>query len=200
MITLEQLAYIMPQSTGRNRQDFIAPLNDAMERYGILTPLRIAAFLAQLAHESGQLAYVRELWGPTAAQRRYEPPSDLAKRLGNTEPGDGARFRGRGLIQITGRTNYAACSAELFGAAGVLIDEPTLLEQPEHACTSAAWFWRSRGLNELADAGRASFKEITRRINGGWNGLLERELYYDRAMKLMRLGAPMSAPAEENHP
>lgn len=136
-----------------------------MALYGIDSPARQAAFIAQVGHESGRLVYVRELWGPTPVQRRYEGRKDL----GNTNPGDGFRYRGRGLIQVTGRTNYARCGAAL----GIdLVDAPALLERPDNAALSAAWFWTSRGLSELADTG--DFERITRRINGGLNGLNDR--------------------------
>ncbi len=194
MITADQLALIMPQAQAVRRRECLPSLNAAMEEFGILTAWRTAAFLAQIAHESGQLTFMAEIWGPTAQQRRYEPPSDLATRLGNSEPGDGLRFKGRGFLQITGRSNYAACSVALFGAAGVLLGRPELLEGADAAARSAGWFWSRRGLNELADAGRSGFKEITKRMNGGYNGLLERELFYDRALKALRLGAPAADP------
>ncbi|RQQ46044.1 glycoside hydrolase family 19 protein [Burkholderia stagnalis] len=138
------------------------PLSAAMARYGVSSSARQAAFLAQVGHESGGLVYVRELWGPTAAQSAYEGRGDL----GNTEPGDGRRFLGRGLIQITGRTNYAKVAAALDLP---LLDHPELLEVPVNAAGSAGLFWQTHGLNELADAG--DMTTITRRINGGLNGL-----------------------------
>lgn len=148
---------------------------------------RVAAFIAQIGHESGQLRYVRELWGPTAAQARYEGREDL----GNTTPGDGFRFRGRGLIQVTGRANYMECG-EALGLD--LISQPELLEQPEWAAKSAAWFWSTRGLNGLADAG--AFDKITRRINGGRNGLAERLDFYDRAKRVLAVVGFHSASTE----
>jgi putative chitinase len=126
---------------------------------------RVAAFIAQIGHESGQLVYLREIWGPTSAQKGYEGRADL----GNTVTGDGFKYRGRGLIQVTGRANYAACG-EALGLD--LINHPELLEQPQHACMSAAWFWATHGLNTLADADK--FETITRRINGGLNGQADR--------------------------
>lgn len=141
------------------------PLSAAMLLYDINTPVRQAAFIAQVGHESGRLVYVRELWGPTAQQAGYEGRLDL----GNTEAGDGFLFRGRGLIQITGRVNYAAAATAL----GLpLLTQPELLEEPDIAALSAAWFWNTHGLNALADAG--DFNTITRRINGGLNGLDDR--------------------------
>jgi putative chitinase len=157
----------MPNSISRIDQ-WIEPLNEAMAEYEINTPLRQAAFLAQIAHESGELRYVREI----ASGEAYEGRADL----GNTKAGDGKRFRGRGLIQVTGRANYEACGKAL----GLpLLDFPEMLELPTYAAKSAAWFWKSRGLNELADNG--SFKEITKKINGGYNGWTDRQKFYERA-------------------
>jgi putative chitinase len=147
-----------------------------MSRYGIVGTARVAAFIAQVGHESGQLRYVREIWGPTAQQAGYEGRSDL----GNTVKGDGSRYRGRGLIQVTGRSNYAACG-EALGLD--LINKPELLELPQNASMSAAWFWSTRGLNTLADQGE--FVKITRRINGGVNGLADRQALYEKALKVL---------------
>lgn len=107
-ITEQQLLQILPNA-GRQAGVFVTALNVAMSRYAIVTPLRIAAFIAQVDHESGQLRYVREIWGPTAQQAGYEGRADL----GNTVKGDGSKYRGRGLIQITGRANYVACGEAL---------------------------------------------------------------------------------------
>jgi putative chitinase len=141
------------------------PISAAMALWAIDSEARQAAFIAQIGHESGRLVYVRELWGPTPAQARYEGREDL----GNTQPGDGKRFMGRGLIQITGRANYVRAGQALDLP---LTDQPELLEQPSNAALSAAWFWNVHGLNELADAG--DFQTITRRINGGMNGYQDR--------------------------
>ena len=100
--------------------------------------------------------------------------------MGNPVVGDGSKYRGRGLIQITGRANYKACG-EALGLD--LINHPELLEKPQHACMSAAWFWSSRGLNTLADADK--FDTITRRINGGQNGAADRQALYARALEVM---------------
>jgi putative chitinase len=100
-----------------------------MQRFQIVGSKRVAAFVAQIGHESGQLRYFRVIWGPTPAQARYEGRADL----GNTVAGDGFKYRGRGLIQITGRANYAACGETL----GVdLVSQPELFEQPQFACMS----------------------------------------------------------------
>ena len=159
------------------RASAFAPwLDQAMHDYGIDTPARIAAFLAQIGHESGRLRHTRELWGPTPAQLRYEGRADL----GNTQPGDGPRFKGRGLIQITGRANYIMCGEAL---ALDLINHPELLEKPQHACMSAAWFWATNGLSTLADSGQ--FDKITQLINGGQNGAADRQALYARALKVL---------------
>ena len=174
-ITVQQLLQILPNA-GQVAGVFIPVLNTAMNRYQIVGPKRIAAFIAQIGHESGQLKYVKEIWGPTAAQVKYEGRKDL----GNTIAGDGSKYRGRGLIQITGRANYMACGE---GLGLDLIKQPELLETPQYACMSAAWFWATRGLNTLADAGQ--FGKITRRINGGQNGAADRQALYARALKVL---------------
>ena len=181
-LTLDALLRIMPNAGRERASGFLAPLNDAMLEFSIDTPTRQAAFLAQLAHESGSLRYVREL----ASGNAYNLRSDLgntrpealeaASRAGTTT---GAYYRGRGLIQITGYDNYAECSRALFGDTETLTHNPAILEGRELACRSAAWFWRSRGLNDLADAG--DFIRITRRINGGLNGISDRLTHYDLA-------------------
>lgn len=159
---------------------FVSHLNAAAERWQINTPQRLAAFLAQVGHESGHLRFTREIWGPTPAQERYDVRADL----GNTpeRDGDGKRYRGRGLIQITGAANYLRCSLVLFGDRR-LLTEPELLEQPEHAAQSAGWFWWNAGLNEMAD--RGDFEDITRRINGGLTGLAERRVLWERAKAVL---------------
>jgi putative chitinase len=136
-----------------------------MARHAIVNRLRIAAFIALIGHESGQLRYVREIWGPTAQQAGYEGRADPS----NTVEGDGAKYRGRGLIQITGGASYSACG-EALGRD--LLSEPELLELPQHAAMSAALFWSTKGLNTLVDQGY--FVKITRRINGRLTGLAYR--------------------------
>ena len=147
-----------------------------MAEFDISTNERKAAFLAQVGHESGGLRWTSELWGPTEAQRRYEGRVDL----GNTEPGDGYRFRGRGLLQTTGRNNYKRTG----DALGVdLIASPEKLADPEYAARSAAWFWDEHDLNELADAG--NFERITKKINGGLNGYAERVALHNAATEAL---------------
>ena len=178
-ITTQQLLQILPNA-GQSAGVFVSALNTAMNHYQIVGLKRVAAFIAQVGHESGQFRYVREL-GNDQYLSKYDTGS-LAKRLGNTPEadGDGQKYRGRGLIQITGRANYADCG-EALGLD--LVNHPELLEKPQHACMSAAWFWSSRGLSTLADAGK--FDTITRRINGGQNGAADRQALYARALKVL---------------
>jgi len=165
------LAQIMPYA--KAKAVLYAPLLDsAMRELDINTPARQASFLSQVGHESGQLRYVREL----ASGAAYEGRKDL----GNTQPGDGERYRGRGLIQITGRANYTAAMMALDVD---IVEHPELLETPVLACRSAAWFWKSHGLNELADAGDQV--KVTRRINGGTNGLADRLALFEVARRVL---------------
>lgn len=174
-ITEQQLLQILPNA-GRQAGVFVPVLNTAMVRFQIVGAKRVAAFIAQVGHESGQLRWVREIWGPTAQQAGYEGRADL----GNTVKGDGSKYRGRGLIQITGRANYAACG-EALGLD--LVNRPELLEQTQYAALSAAWFWSVNGLNTLADAG--DLKGVTLRINGGLNGQADRQALYGKALKVL---------------
>ena len=166
-LTLEQLQAICPLSSHKTLMKYVAPLNATFREFGIDTPEQQQRFLAQIAHESGGFFYVREL----ASGEAYEGRTDL----GNTEPGDGRKFRGRGLVQITGRANYSACSRALFGDDRLLVT-PDLLESPELATRSAGWFWDTHGLGAIED-----FEKLTRRINGGVNGLADRYAYLGRA-------------------
>lgn len=172
-ITWEQLKKIVPHAS-KNADVFVPHLNKTMERYEINTRPRIAMFIAQLAHESGSFRYTQEI----ASGAAYEGRKDL----GNTEPGDGKRFKGRGLIQCTGRDNYRACSKALFGN-DVLLTTPQLLETPQYACLSAGWYWEKRNLNIYADKG--AIKTVTVRINGGLNGYDDRKEFYERALGVL---------------
>ena len=154
---------------------------------------RLACFLAQIGHESGRLRYTREIWGPTSQQLRYEYGTPLARTLGNFQPGDGRRYMGRGLIQITGRMNYRIATARMravveeeYSQEGSPIEVPDFeaspadLERPLWAAMSAALYWRQRDLNSFAD--RHDFVTLTRRINGGINGLADRQALYGVAL------------------
>jgi putative chitinase len=158
---------------------YIPYINQAFGKFHIDTPKRQAAFIAQLAHESGGFNYVREI----ASGKAYDTGAK-AIALGNTPEadGDGQFYKGRGLIQITGRNNYKACSQGLFGDDR-LLTTPQLLETPENAVYSAAWFWKSNNLNKYADS--SDFAGLTKRINGGLNGFEDRKKYWAIATKLM---------------
>lgn len=182
MITIEQLKKIIPNA-GPRAGVFLVPLNDAMDEFGIDTPARKAAFLAQIAHESGSLRYTSEI----ASGSAYDGRADL----GNTKPEairissrngstPGKFWKGHGLIQITGFDNHLACG-EALGLD--LANHPLLLTDVIPACRSAAWYWYSHGLNALADAGH--FDKITRRINGGTNGAADRLAYFERAQEVL---------------
>lgn len=175
--------------------DTYAPhLAEGCEAYGINTPGRLAAFLAQVGHESGGFRYTREIWGPTPAQLTYEG----RKSLGNTEPGDGAKYKGHGLMQNTGRYNHAAVRDRLREKFGPSVPDfegiPELLEQPRWAALSACDYWDSRHLNQLAD--NNDFELITRRINGGTNGLADRLARWERAKKVLFADVQPTAPAD----
>ncbi len=204
-MTDEQLRAIMPHApTG-----FLGPLEASMAEFHIDTPLRQAAFLAQIAQESAQLSRLVESlnyseaallaqwpkhftaetarkYGRTAAHpANQEMVANLAyaERNGNGDvaSGDGWRYRGRGAIQITGKYNYDKCGRAL----GVdLVAHPELLADPMQACRSAAWFWARNGLNALAD--EEDVVGITRRVNGGLLGLDERMAYYHTALEVLK--------------
>lgn len=172
-MTPEQLAFVMQCPLERARR-WLPHILEAMALGQANTPTRQVDFLAQIGHESGGLQFTTELWGPTPAQLKYEGRADL----GNTQPGDGARFQGHGLIQVTGRANHAAARDRLrallptedvpdFEAA------PGQLAMPRWAALSAGEFWLRNGCNALSDAN--DFVRLTRRINGGENGLADRE-------------------------
>lgn len=171
MILLNDLIRLCPYTKAKQLEKFIGPLNVTMSEFEINNVGRETGFLAQIAHESGGFRYVREL----ASGEAYEGREDL----GNIKPGDGVRFKGRGLIQITGRANYRACAHAL----GVdLLRHPELLEQPLFAARSAGWFWASHDLNQLADVG--DFRRITKIINGGYKGMADRLAYLARAQEI----------------
>lgn len=168
--------------TAARAANWLGPIQQTCERFDIDTPQRVAAFLAQVGHESGGLQFVREIWGPTQAQARYEGRKDL----GNVQPGDGKRFMGRGIIQITGRSNYAQVRDGLRKVVdGVpdFIAEPVQLEMLPWAALSAGWFWDSRRLNAYADSG--DFITMTKRINGGLNGIEDRQRLLAAACKAL---------------
>lgn len=177
MITAKQLQSILGINAKLANlwQPYIAK---GLARCACTTTARKAAWLAQVGHESGCLRYTREVWGPTKQQLRYERPASLAKTLGNTQVGDGKRYMGRGLLQTTGRNNYRATGRKLaLLLPGIDVpdfeENPEKLELPEWAVMSAVVYWNSRNLNRFADSG--DFAELTRRVNGGYNGLAHRQ-------------------------
>lgn len=187
ILTLNQLKQIFPKTSDVIIERYRPHLNNWMNFYKIDTFARITCFLAQIGHESGGLIYAEEI----ASGRLYEGRTDL----GNTQVGDGVKFKGRGLIQITGRSNYAQLDKE-FGNIG-LIEDPSILKQPSYAVRSACWYWISRGLNDIADKPdnwtknylnktRTKFEWITIKINGGLNGLADRVAYWNRAKKALQ--------------
>lgn len=171
-MTKEQLKKIYIYATKSNIDKFYDILAEQMELAGINTILRQSAFLAQIGHESGQLRYVEEI----ASGQAYEGRKDL----GNTQVGDGKRFKGRGLIQITGRANYTAISKDLDYN---FVANPAALSEPLWAVRSAIWFWEKKKLNTWADI--PDFERITRIVNGGLNGYADRLHLYELAKKIL---------------
>jgi putative chitinase len=195
---------LMSIGTPAERADKWVPwLNMTMLTYEITTPQRQAMFLAQLAHESGSFRFVEENlnYSVEALQRvfkKYFPTDELAlmyarqpekianrvyaNRMGNGEEssGDGWKYRGRGIIQLTGKDNYAAFSLKANNNA---LLEPDLVAEPELAAMSAGWFWDTNGLNKLSDTG--DVRAVTRRINGGFNGLADREAKYNKLITIL---------------
>lgn len=188
--------------TPQGAEKWIDPLNKAMGRFEINTPARAAAFIAQVGHESSLLTHFLENLNYSAAgllsnfnrhfteaeaavyQRQPEKIANraYANRLGNgdEDSGDGWKYRGRGPIQITFHDNYAACEV---GISVDILDNPDLLLDPENGAASAAWYWKSHGCNELADVG--NFREITKAINGGYNGFDRRLALWGAAKKVI---------------
>jgi putative chitinase len=168
-LTVQQLAACMPGLHEPKLSQYLPLLVSAMTEGHIDTRLRIAAFLAQLGHESVDLKHFEEL----SSGQAYEGRSDL----GNHYQGDGKRFKGRGPIQLTGRVNYRMAGCAL----GIDLEgRPELAALPEHGFRIAVWFWATRGLNSYADA--ENFDMITRRINGGTNGKADRDARYRRCL------------------
>ena len=167
MINSNQLIKIIGVNKTSIANRLIKPLNDCMTKYQITTDLRICHFLAQVMHESACFYYFEEL----ASGAAYEGRKDL----GNTQPGDGIKYKGRGIIQITGRANYTTLSKE-FGVD--FVNDPKLLSTDEWGICSAGWYWNSRSLNILAD--KDDLIDITKKINGGLNGLADRQIWLDK--------------------
>lgn len=173
LVSKEQLEKIYREALPSRLYPFIAPLNDVLEKYYINSPSRIHMFLAQIGHESGQFRYLEEL----ATGAAYEGRRDL----GNTQSGDGVKYKGRGVIQITGRKNYALCSLALDLP---LLEKPELLSRLPWALESAGWYWSNNNLNSYCD--KDDFKGLTKAINGGYNGYEDRLKLLNRAIEVIK--------------
>lgn len=195
MVTVEQLQKL------KIDQKWLDPLNETLTKYQINTPQRIASFIGQCQHESGNFQLLQEnlnysadalmrIWGsrfPTKeeADKYHRNPEKIANkvyggRMGNTEDGDGWKYRGRGIKQLTGKENYRNCGNGL----GVdLVANPDLLLEPKYACLSAGWFWNKHNLNEIAD--KQEYETMTRRINGGLIGFDDRKAKIAQAMQVL---------------
>ena len=182
-MTYDQLKIAMP-GAGTRLALYGPAILAAMEESQINTPLREAHFLAQIGHESGDLQWTHEL-GSVAYFAHYEGRADL----GNVEVGDGFRFRGRGFIQLTGRANYAAYGASI--GRDLLSEPDAVADEPALCVGVATWFWTRRGLNALADAD--NIDGITKRINGGDNGISDRRLRLAQAKLATFAHAEVSA-------
>ena len=164
-ITAQQIAAIAPEAAPYARR-YVSYINGYADTFGISTPLRMCHYLAQILHESDCLHHTVEQ-GPRSYFDKYDQ-GRLTTMLGNTQPGDGFRYRGRGLIQITGRANYQAYQSSRF-CRGDIMASPELLEKPLGAVKSSMWWWMAHDLNSLA--AKDNIERITRIINGGTNGV-----------------------------
>ncbi len=195
VLKIADLQKIMNAPVGRVRK-FHPDILKTFEKYAINTPLRMAHFLAQLGHESGALQYVEEIWpnpgldarGVATRGNQWQLKYEGRRDLGNTQVGDGYRFRGRGLIQLTGRANYVSLG-KAVGKNLVSGKNPDKVAQVPLAVSVAGWFWDSRKLNVLAD--RDDVNAITKKINGGINGLAVRKKYLARARQVLLVDAPV---------
>jgi len=205
MITLELLQKVCPKTKKEVLETYVAPINKVAKAYGILdNHKRVAAFLAQIAHESGGFNFTKENlnYNAKALQsvfKKYYPtekdaivherkPEQIANRVyagrmgnGDEKSGDGWTYRGRGLIQLTGKENYTKFSESIKKPLKEAVD---YLETAEGAVESAAWFWNKNKLNELCD--KDDFTTLTKRINGGTNGLEDRKHHYEIALKALK--------------
>ena len=189
----------------KNFDEWYSNLLNTLPEYDIDTAARVAAFMAQCGHESGGFTVMQEnlnysakglvgtfkKYFPTEAHAKpYERRPEMianrvyANRMGNGDEasGEGWYFRGRGIVQITGKNNYSKCSQSLF-ESNVLVENPDLLLETEYAIHSACWFWSAARLNELADVG--DIKTMTKRINGGYIGLEDRIKHYNHAIEIL---------------
>ena len=188
-ITRAQILRAVPMAERKNLDEFVSTFNKWADSIGLNTPLRIVHFLAQVFHESGNLKYMEENLNYSAsgllktfpkyftkatASAYARKPEKIANRVyadrmgnGNEASGDGWKFRGRGLIQLTGKDNYKAYARSKH-CVGDLMGHPEWLCKYPGALKSAMWYWQEHGLNELAD--RDNVEAVTRKVNGGFNG------------------------------
>lgn len=172
MMTTFEVGNIAVFATQDKVELYTPYLNKYMYKYNICGKMRQAAFLATIIHESDNFVHTKEI----ASGRAYEGRKDL----GNINKGDGVKYKGRGLIQLTGRANYQEASK----AIGVdFINNPELIEQPEYAVMVSCWWWNDKGLNEIADSG--NIRAVTKKVNGGYNGINNRTKYYNLALKVL---------------
>ena len=170
-ITEQQIRRIMPKAMSERVKEFVKSFNDYSEQFGIDTPLRVAHYIAQVAHETGELKWLEEI----ASGQKYEGRKDL----GNTQPGDGKRFKGRGYLQCTGRANYQAYQDSGYCVGDLMAHPEWLAKQP--GCQKASmWFWKRNNLNKYADADDC--RSVTKKINGGHNSYSQRA-YHTRVAK-----------------
>jgi putative chitinase len=204
-VTLELLQHMCPKTKQSVLAGYVEPLNTVAEYYEMTAnPARLAGFLAQTGHESGGFTAIKENLNYSAKGlmgifKKYFPTEELAKqyerkpekianrvygnRMGNGDEasGDGYKFCGRGLIQLTGRNNYTKLAQDL----GISLDETiAYLETPNGAVSSAGWFWDNNNLNQYCDSG--DFVTLTKRINGGTIGLADRQHHFDEAMHYLQ--------------
>lgn len=204
-ITVQQIMRAYPQTNRQRCEEFVAVFNEWCEKFGINTPLRVAHFCAQIFHESGCLKRFEENLNYSAERLLVVFPKYFnkgnveyyarnpqkignrvyANRMGNGSEGsgDGYRYRGRGALQLTGRANYQAYQNSGF-CVGDLMSHPEWLTQKPGAYKSAMWFWWKNGLSALAD--KDDINAITKRINGGYNGLSERRIYVAAFKKVFK--------------
>lgn len=205
MISEGEFKAVIPDVNWTYAQNYIGLLVTVLPKYGIDTPLRQAHFLAQVAHESGGFKFVEENLNYSAKAlygvfRKYFPNLEAAEgyarqkqkiankvyanRLGNGSEasGDGWKYRGRGLIQLTGKANYQSFS----NSAGIdAVANPEQVATPEYAMASACWYWQSRKINQYADAD--DLYMVTKRVNGGTNGIESRQHYLDEFKRLLKI-------------
>ena len=205
MITKEEFQALVPDVSWKYVSPYLDIYEAVLDKYEINTPLRKAHFLAQVSHESGSFKYVKENLNYSANAlyavfRKYFPtlaaaelyarqPEKIANkvyanRMGNGDEasGEGWKYRGRGLIQLTGKDNYTSFSAD---TGQDFVGNPDLVTQPEWALSSACWFWKKRNINRFAD--EDDIHMVTKRINGGFNGLEDRQHFLDEYKKLYNI-------------